>query len=152
MNYPLFDCHSPDTEQWFFFFWRGVDLFDLYCQIITHYWRNSNKHQPGGRSWCWDLIGVWLTGLLPMACCAYFLMESKITSTGEVPPTIDCALLNQLLIKKFPFKPVYNLILLKHFLIWHTLFSNNSSLYHVNIKLGSTVAKCSLNIISDAYF
>lgn len=59
-------------------------------------------------------VAYWL---VPHDLLCLLSIESKTISTGEVPPTIDCALLNQLLINTMPFKPVYNLILWKHYLI-----------------------------------
>jgi hypothetical protein len=44
--------------------------------------------EPGGRSWCRGHGGVLLTGLLPLACSACFLIEPRTTSLGMAPPTM----------------------------------------------------------------
>jgi len=44
--------------------------------------------EPGGRNWCRGHAGMLLTGLLPQACSACFLIEPKITSPGMAPPTM----------------------------------------------------------------
>jgi hypothetical protein len=42
----------------------------------------------GVRSWCRGHRGMLLTGLLPLACWACFLIEPKTTSSGMAPPTM----------------------------------------------------------------
>ena len=48
--------------------------------------------EPGDRSWCRIHRGVLLTGLLPVACSACFLIELRTTSPGLAPPTMGWAL------------------------------------------------------------
>lgn len=91
--------------------------------------------EPGDGSWCRSHRGIPLTGLLPMACLAHFVIESKTTSPGMEAPIIDWALLLQSLILKIP----YSSILWKHFLTWRSFLSENSSFYQVERKLASTV-------------
>jgi hypothetical protein len=45
--------------------------------------------EPGGRSWCRGHGRVLLTGLLPMACSACFLIEHRTTSPKVAPPTVE---------------------------------------------------------------
>jgi hypothetical protein len=54
--------------------------------------RNSSRAEPGGRSSCRGHKGVLLTGLLPMACSACFLIEPKTTDPRMVPPVTGWAL------------------------------------------------------------
>lgn len=58
--------------------------------------------EPGGRSWCRGRGGMLLTGLLPMACSACFLMESRTTNPGVAPPTMGWDLLHGSPFKKMP--------------------------------------------------
>jgi len=46
------------------------------------------KRTPGNRSRCRGHGGMLLTGLLIMACTAYFLIELSTTSPGMASPTI----------------------------------------------------------------
>ena len=46
-----------------------------------------NSSRSGSRSWCRGHGGMFLTGLLPLACSACSLIEPKTTSPEMVPPT-----------------------------------------------------------------
>lgn len=59
--------------------------------------------------------GVLLTSLLPTACSARFLIESRTASLGMESPTVDWALPHQSLIKNMAYRLAYSLILLRHF-------------------------------------
>jgi hypothetical protein len=60
---------------------------------------------------------VLLTGLLPMACSACFLIEPRTTSPGLAPPTMGWALPHQSIIKKIPYRLAYRLILMEAFFV-----------------------------------
>jgi hypothetical protein len=71
-------------------------------------------HETGG--WCKDYKRVLLTGLLPMACLACFLLEPRTTSPGVAPPTVIWVLPYQPLILKMPYRLAYPSLLSKHLL------------------------------------
>ena len=85
--------------------------------------------EPGGRRWCRGHGGVLPTDLLPVACSACFLIDSRTSSLGIEPPTKGWALPPQLLFKKTSCRSAYRLALLRHFLSWGFSLSNDSSLY-----------------------
>jgi hypothetical protein len=91
-------------------------------------------------SWRQELVQrpwrVLLTGLLLMTCSAYFHIEPRTTSSGMVPPTMDWAH-HQSFTKTIPYRPVYSLVLWRHFLNWGSLLSDGCTLCQVDIKLGS---------------
>jgi hypothetical protein len=69
--------------------WGGKGLFSLHFQIAVHHQRKSGlelkqvrKQELMQRPWR-DV-----TGLLPLPCSAYFLIESRTTSLGIAPPTM----------------------------------------------------------------
>jgi hypothetical protein len=55
--------------------------------FITKGSRDWNSSRSGSRSWCRGHGGMFLTGLLPLACSACFLIEPKTTSSSMAPPT-----------------------------------------------------------------
>jgi hypothetical protein len=57
--------------------------------FITRGSQDWNSSRSGSRSWCRGRGGMLLTGLLPLACSACFLIEPKTTSPGMAPPTRD---------------------------------------------------------------
>jgi hypothetical protein len=57
----------------------------------------------GSRSWCRSHGGVVLTGLLPLPCSAYFLLEPRTTSPEMAPPTMGWALSAWSVIEKMPY-------------------------------------------------
>ena len=57
--------------------------------FITKGNQDWNSSRSGNRSWCRGHGGTFLTGLLPLACSAYLLIEPKTTSPEMVPPTRD---------------------------------------------------------------
>ena len=70
--------------------WGGKGLFSLHFHIAVHYQRRQdwNSRRSGSRSWCRGHGGMFLTGLLPLACSACFLIEPKTTRPRMAPPTM----------------------------------------------------------------
>jgi hypothetical protein len=54
--------------------------------FITKGRQDWNSSRSGSRSWCRGHGGMFLTGLPPLACSAYFLIEPKTTSSRMAPP------------------------------------------------------------------
>ena len=91
------------------------------------------------RSWCRGHGGMFLTGLLPLACSACFFIESKTTSPGMAPP--QWALPAWSLTEKMS----YRWISWRHFLTWSSVTTlwqlklcDNSSLCQVDTKPANT--------------
>jgi hypothetical protein len=80
---------------------KGGFIFILHVQITVNHWGKSGQ-EPGGRSCCRGRGGVLLTGLLPMACSACFLIEPRATSSGMAPPTMSWTFPCPSLIKNLP--------------------------------------------------
>jgi hypothetical protein len=81
-------------------------------------YRNSKSVQGlWSRNWCGGHWGKLLTGLFLMAFSACFLIEPRTTSPRMVPPTMDCTLPHQLLIKAMPYSLAHNPIFWRHILI-----------------------------------
>ena len=93
--------------------------------FITKQVRTATHTGQGmeGRSWYRGHGGMLLTRLLLLGCSVCFLIESRTTIPGMVPPTMCCALLPWSLIEKMP----YNLILWRHFLKGGSFLCDNSS-------------------------
>lgn len=70
---------------------------------------------------------------LPVACSAYFHIESMTISPGMVPVSMGWASPPSITKKSAPWQ-----ISWKHFLIWSSLLPVDSSLCCLNIKLAST--------------
>lgn len=64
--------------------------------------QRRSQQEPGSRSWCKGHEGVLLTSLLLRACSVYLFIEPRTISVGVAPPTLDCTLPHQWLIKKCP--------------------------------------------------
>ena len=79
--------------------------------------RTQIEQEPAGRSWCRGHGRVLLTGLIPMACSACFLIEPRTTSPGMTPPTMGWALSHWSLIKKMPCRLTCSWTLWRHFLL-----------------------------------
>ena len=86
--------------------------------------------ESGGRSWCRGHGGVLLTGLLPMACSACFLVEPRTTSPGMALPTMGWALPHWWLIVKMP----YSWIVWRYVFNWGSFLSSDSSLGQVDTQ------------------
>ena len=68
-------------RKWFYSAYASILLF------ITKGSQDWNSSRSGSRNWCRSHEGMFFTGLLPLACSAYSLIEPKTTSPGMVPPT-----------------------------------------------------------------
>jgi hypothetical protein len=84
--------HDPKAS------WGGKGLFDLHFQIPVHYWREAGQELKQGRKLkagadSEAMEEMFLTGLLPLACSACFLIEPRTTSPGIGPPTMGPPLL-----------------------------------------------------------
>ena len=55
--------------------------------FITKGSQDWNSSRAGSRSWCRGHGGMFFTGLPPLTCSAFSLIESKTTSLEMVPPT-----------------------------------------------------------------
>jgi hypothetical protein len=84
--------------------------------------------EPGSRSWCRSHGGVLLTGLLPLACSACFLIEPKTTSPGRAPPTMGSSPLIT------NWENAWPLISWRHFLKRGYFLCDNSSLCPVDTQ------------------
>jgi hypothetical protein len=85
----------------------GKGLFSLHFHIAVHHQGNQdwNASRSGSRSWCWGHGGMFLTGLLPLACSACSLIEPKDgpTYNGTSPLITSCENALQLdLMEAFP--------------------------------------------------
>ena len=89
--------------------------------FITKGSQDWNSNRSGSRSWCRDHGGMFLTGLLPLACSTCSLIELKTTSPEMVPPTRGPPPWS--LIEKMP----YSSISWRHFLNWSSFLCDNPS-------------------------
>jgi hypothetical protein len=63
-------------------------VYSAYTSILLLFiTKGSQDWNSGTRSWCRGHGGMLLTGLLPLACSACFLIEPKSTSPGMAPHT-----------------------------------------------------------------
>jgi hypothetical protein len=70
---------------------RKERIYSAYISTLPFITKGSqdwNSSRAGSRSWCRGHGGMLLTGLLPLACSACFLIELKTTSPGMAPPTM----------------------------------------------------------------
>ena len=96
--------------------------------FITERSQDWNSSRSGSRSWCRGHGGIFLTGLLPLACSAYSLIDPKITSPEMVPPTRDPPPWS--LIEKM----LYSWISWRHIPNWSSFLCDNSSLCQVDTQ------------------
>jgi hypothetical protein len=118
-----------------------IQLTRPHCLLfITKGSQDRNSHRAG--TWEQEMMQrpwrVLLTGLLPMACSACFVIKPRTTSTGVAPPTMGWALLNRWLIEKMP----YSFISRRHFLNRDSFLSDDTSLCQVDTKPASTESMC----------
>jgi hypothetical protein len=99
--------------------------------FITKGSQDWNSSRSGSRSWCRGHRGMLLTGLLPLACSACFLIEPKTTSPGWQHPqgTLPPLITN--------WEMPYSWISWRHFLKGGSFLYGNSSL----CQPASTVVK-----------
>ena len=97
--------------------------------LITKGSQDRNSSRSGYRSWYRGRGGMFLTGLLPLACSACSLIEPKNTSPEVVPPTM-MALPAQSLIEKMP----HSWISWRHFPNWSSFLCDNSNLCQVDTQ------------------
>jgi hypothetical protein len=106
--------------------------------FITERSQDWNSGRSGSRSWFRGHGGMFITGLLPLACSACSLIEPKTTRPGMVPPTRDTSLLIT------NWENVLQLDLLEALPHWSSFLCDNSSLCQGDIKLASTTVKASI--------
>ena len=109
LNKGFYSCtihHDQDAS------WGGKGLFSLYFHIAVHHQRMQdwNSSRSGSRSWCRGHGGMFLTGLLPLACSACFLIELRLPAQRWPRP--QGGLPAWSLIEKMP----YSWISWRHFL------------------------------------
>ena len=108
---------------------------------LTHLYWCLSSNSTRAETWREELMQghgrVLIIGLLPMAYSACFLRESRTTSLGLAPSTIVWDLHHW---SQVP----YSWIWWKHFLNESSLFSDCSSLCHIDIRLASTDSLSSL--------
>jgi hypothetical protein len=61
---------------------RVYSAYTFAFLVITKGSQDWNSHRAGSRSWCRDHGEMLVTGWLPLACSACFLIEPKTTSPG----------------------------------------------------------------------
>ena len=66
---------------------RVYSAYSSTLLFITKGIQDWNSSRSKSRSWCRVHGGMLLTGFLPLACWACFLIEPKTTSPGMGPPT-----------------------------------------------------------------
>ena len=66
---------------------RVYSAYSSTLLFITEGSQDWNSSRAGSSSWCRGHGGMFLTGLLALACSACFLIEPKTTSPEMVPPT-----------------------------------------------------------------
>jgi hypothetical protein len=99
--------------------------------FITKEVRTGTQAGQGSRSWCRDHGGMFLTGLLPLACSASSLIEPRLPAHRWSHP--QGAWNPWSLIDKMP----YSCISWRHFPNWHSFLCDNSSLCQVDTKAAS---------------
>jgi hypothetical protein len=82
----LYSCTKHDQEA----SWRGK-VYSAYLSTLLFTTKGSQvRKSHRAATWRQELIqrpwGMLLTGLLPLACSACFLIESRTTSPGMAPP------------------------------------------------------------------
>jgi hypothetical protein len=81
----------PAQTSWPRTSWGWKRLFGLHFHTAVHHQGSQdwNSSRSESRSWYKSHGGIFLTGLLPLACSACSLIEPKTTSPEMVPPTRD---------------------------------------------------------------
>jgi hypothetical protein len=95
--------------------------------FITKGSQDGNWSRSESRSWCRGHGGMFLTGLLPLACSACFLIEPKTTRPEMVPPIRGPS---PLITEKIP----HSWISWRNFPNWSSFLGDNSSLCQVAIQ------------------
>lgn len=71
----------------------------IICLIVSYHHLDKVRMVTHGgtqrQEWCRIYGGMLFTDLLPLACSVCFLIESRTTSPGVVPPTVDWTLSHQ---------------------------------------------------------
>jgi hypothetical protein len=67
---------------------RVYSAYTFHIAVGHQRMQDWNSSRSGGRSWCRGHGGMFLTGLLPLAFSACFLIEPKITSPRMAPHTM----------------------------------------------------------------
>jgi hypothetical protein len=108
-------------------------VYSAYTSTLVFIIKGSqdwNSSRSGSRRWCRGYGGMLLTGLLPLACSACFLVEPKTTSPGIAPPIMAWALPPWSLIEEMP----YSWISWRNFLKGGSFLCDNSSLCQVDTQ------------------
>jgi hypothetical protein len=121
---------------------RVYSAYTFHIAVDHQKMQDWNSSRSGSRSWCRVHGGMFLTGFLPLACSACFLIEPMTTSPEMVSPTRVPPPWS--LIEKMP----YGSISWRHFPNWSSFLCDNSSLCQVDTKPASTV----LNALNLSYF
>ena len=104
--------------------------------------------EPDSRNWCRGHGGVLLTGLLLVACSALLSYRTQ-DCQPRGGPTMGWARPYQSLIKKMSYGYLLSPILWRHFLNRGSLLSDDSRLYHIDIKVASTPTLVSLTMYAE---
>jgi hypothetical protein len=121
-------------------------VYSAYTSILLFITKGSqdwNSTRSGSRSWCRGHGEMFFTGLPPLACSAFSLIEPRPPAQrwshpqGNLPPWS--------LIEKMP----YSWISWRHFLNWSSFLCDNSSLCQVDTKLASTTGTESIFLRSE---
>ena len=83
------------------------------------------KQEPEGMNWCRGHAGVLLTGLFPMACSVYFLIEPHCPGTTHSGLSCPTSSINKENTSKFASRPIG----WRHFLSWGSFVSDDPSLF-----------------------
>ena len=99
---------------------RVYSAYTFILLFITKGSQDWNSSRSESRSWCRGHGGMFLTGLLPLACLSLLSYRTKTISPEMVPPTRG---LSPLITEKMP----YSWISWRHFLNWSSFLCDNSS-------------------------
>lgn len=106
--------------------WRKGCIWFI-SPVTVHHWRKSGQ-EPRGRNGSRDYARKLPTGLIHMACSAYFLIQPSHLS-WMAPSTAVWAFPHKSLIKKVSNREIHRLIWWRNFLSWSSLFPDNQDSY-----------------------
>jgi hypothetical protein len=102
---------------------RVYSAYTSMLLFITNGSQDWNSSRSGSRSWCRGHRGMFITGLLPLACSASSLIEPKTRLPVQRWSHPQGAFPTWSLIEKMP----YSWISWRHFLNWSSFLCDNSS-------------------------